>query len=151
MPATNAIFPSAPDGGVPAQSSNYAASSEVLVQNLRGFDLWVVHLNVTVITLPDAGDELDFYFQTTYDGGVNYVDMENVHYGNGDNGNTDEKVLYFDGRAYNIAKHTPTDAALVDNGKNLIPPGQWLKVNVDLTESGDGDARYNYSVGVWAR
>ena len=29
----------------------------------------------------DAGEELDFYFQTTYDG-VNWVDVRNVHYAN---------------------------------------------------------------------
>lgn len=31
----------------------------------------------------DAGEELDLYFQTTYDG-INWVDVRNVHYANAD-------------------------------------------------------------------
>ena len=56
-----------------------------------------VTLLVTTLTLPDADDEVDFYLQTTYDGGTNWVDVENIHFDNSDNGATAKRVITIDG------------------------------------------------------
>jgi hypothetical protein len=55
-----------------------------------------ITLDVTTLTLADADDEVDFYIQTTYDGGTNWVDCENIHFSNADNGSTAKRVIIID-------------------------------------------------------
>lgn len=57
----------------------------------------VITLDVTTLTLADADDEVDFYIQTTYDGGTNWVDTENIHFDSSDNGATAKRVIVIDG------------------------------------------------------
>ena len=61
------------------------------------FGTAVIFLDVTTITTADADDEVDFYFQTTYDGGTTWTDVENIHFATADNGNTATRVIVIDG------------------------------------------------------
>lgn len=56
----------------------------------------IITLDVTTITTADADDEIDFYIQTTYDN-TNWVDCENIHFDNSDNGSTAKRVIVIDG------------------------------------------------------
>ena len=56
-----------------------------------------IFLNVSTITTPDADDEVDFYIQTTYDGGTSWTDVENVHFATADDGNTATRIIVIDG------------------------------------------------------
>ena len=55
-----------------------------------------VTIDVTKLTLADADDEVDFYVQTTYDG-TNWVDCQNFHFDNADNGATALRSAVIDG------------------------------------------------------
>lgn len=56
-----------------------------------------VKLDITTLTLADADDEVDFYVQTTYDGGTTWVDCQNFHFSNSDNGATVKRFAVVDG------------------------------------------------------
>lgn len=65
--------------------------------NLLPFSRAVIFLDITTLTLPDADDEVDFYIQTSYDGGVAWSDVENVHFTTADDGNTATRIIVVDG------------------------------------------------------
>lgn len=60
-----------------------------------------ITLDVTTLTLADADDEVDFYIQTLYgtdyNGDPQWVDTENIHFNNSDNGATATRVITIDG------------------------------------------------------
>lgn len=95
--------------------------------------LAIVQLLVTTLTLADADDEVDFWLQTTYDDGTTWVDLENVHFSNADNGTTASKILTIGWpRASNPAQNI-TDGTLADNTKLDLPPGGQLRIKTGVT------------------
>ncbi len=60
-----------------------------------------IRLDITKLTLADADDEVDFYVQTTYSLDSNsipiWVDCQNFHFKNADNGATAKKSAVIDG------------------------------------------------------
>jgi len=56
-----------------------------------------VSINITKLTLADADDEVDFYVQTSYDNGTSWVDCQNLHFTNADNGSTAKRSAMIDG------------------------------------------------------
>lgn len=107
-----------------------------------------VFLNVSKLTLPDADDEVDFYVQTTYDGGTTWSDLENVHFAQADNGTTPKKILAFGLRdvlaADTAAAHT--DAALADGTKLKLPLGTEIRIKTKV--AGATPPTYAYSADV---
>jgi len=77
-------------------SGDLTAGETTSVLSTRG-RFATITLDVTTLTLADADDEVDFYIQTTYDGGTNWVDCQNIHFDNSDNGATALKSLVVDG------------------------------------------------------
>lgn len=82
----------------------------------------VILLNVTTLTLADADDEVDFYIQTTYDGGLNWTDVQNVHFKNADDGTTRKIPISIDG-----AKDGP--------GSDLSIAGTDPAANAEISET----------------
>lgn len=115
------------------------------------FDEGVVFLNVTKITTADGDDEVDFYVQTTYDGGTNWSDLENVHFDNADNGTAAKKILAI-GVTENPATLTAqnsTDGTLADDTKLYLPIGSQIRIKTAVT--GASAPTYAYSATVLFR
>ena len=74
-----------------AASGDLTAGETVSAVDTKFLTTTIV-LDVTKITTPDADDEVDFYFQTTYDGGTTWTDLQNFHFDTDDDGNTATKV-----------------------------------------------------------
>ena len=90
----------------------------------------VIVLDVTLITTPDADDEIDFYIQTTYDDGTTWTDVENIHFALADNGNTALKVVGV-GVIEFLAADTAidsTDGSLADDTKLRLPFGSQIRI-----------------------
>jgi hypothetical protein len=111
----------------------------------------VIVLDVTKLTLADGDDEVDFYFQTTYDGS-NWTDLENIHFDNADNGSTTTRIVRLgpwaplstaDKGAAN------TDGALADDTKLAYPVG-WL-IRIKTTVTGATAPTYAFSAVVFLR
>lgn len=62
-----------------------------------GLPVAVLNLNITDLTLADADDEIDFYVQTSYDHGTTWVDCQNFHFTNADNGTAANLQAIIDG------------------------------------------------------
>lgn len=112
----------------------------------------VVFLSITTLTLPDADDEVDFYFQTSYDNKSTWTDLENVHFTMADNGTTATKVLRLGpwpplSSADKAADNT--DGALADDTKNAYPVGGQIRIKTSVT--GATAPTYAYSATVFLR
>ena len=97
---------------------------------LRGSSAIVV-LDVTTLTLPDADDEVDFYVQCSYDGGVTWTDVENVHFTNADDGSTARRIVVVDGAANGkgrIQSITGTDPAAAAEISETVPANTLWKL-----------------------
>lgn len=95
-----------------------------------------IFFNATTLTLPDVDDEIDFYFQTTYDGGVNWCDVENIHFANADDGTTAKRVVRFGSEPSYATTDTAvvcTDGTLADNTRVKLPLGDEVRVKVAIT------------------
>lgn len=107
-----------------------------------------VFLDVTKLTTADGDDEVDFYVQTTYDGGTTWSDLENVHFDQADNGATPTKILAFGLRdilaADTAAAHT--DGTLADDSKLKLPLG--TKIRIKTKVAGATAPTYAYSAAV---
>ncbi|NIO42633.1 MAG: hypothetical protein GTO41_22295, partial [Burkholderiales bacterium] len=103
------------------------------------------------LTLPDGDDEVDFYFQTTYDGST-WTDLENVHFDNADNGTTPTKIVRLGPWApiSTADKATDnTDGAIADDTKRAWPIGSQIRIKTTVT--GASAPTYAYSAIVWLR
>ena len=113
------------------------------VTELDMYNQAVIRLDVTVITTPDGDDEIDFYLQTSYNGGTDWVDLENIHFDNGDNGTTARKLLVIDRPHSSAAARTETDGTLADDTKLDLPIGDRLRWKVELTGATAPSYAYN--------
>lgn len=119
-----------------ASGSLTAAETTTPVTNLGPFNYAVIRLDVTTITAT-AGEEIDFYLQTTYNGGTDWVDIENIHFDNADNGGTSKRLLLVGpGRptAADVAE-TETDGTLADDTKLDLPLGEQIRFKVSITNT----------------
>ena len=131
---------------VQAATGDLVANATTDPTTCRQYDSLVLYLSITKLTMPDTADEVDFYFQTTYDD-TNYVDLENVHYANTADGTTPKLVLMFGLRevlAGDSAPITPTDGALSDDTKVRLPLGSKFRIKAVLTETTGSDMTYAY-------
>jgi len=113
------------------------------VTDIEIYNQAVIRLDVTEITTPDADDEVDFYLQTSYNGGTDWVDLENIHFDNGDNGTTAIKLLVIDRPHSSAAARTETDGTLADDTKLDLPIGDRLRWKVELTGATAPSYAYN--------
>ena len=99
-----------------------------------GYSRAVIFFDITTLTLADGDDEVDFYIQTRYDD-VNWVDIENLHYDNANNGETPKRVVGIGGVEYLAADLaiTPLDGALADDTKVKLTLGSQLRVKTVIT------------------
>ena len=107
--------------------------------------LAVVRLDITTITTPDADDEVDFYVQTRFNGG-DWVDLENHHLANADNGTTRIRDIVIGGAQRSAAARTETAGTLADNTKNDLPLGDELRVVCAVTGATAPTYAYNAEV-----
>lgn len=106
----------------------------------------MMRLDVTTITTPDADDEVDYYIQTSYNGGTDYADLANVHHSNADNGNTEIKLLTFDRGQSNVGAVDETDGSLADDSRSDLPLGDRLRIKTAVTGATAPTYAYNAEV-----
>lgn len=132
-----------------ASGSLTAGESAAAVTGLEGVNFCSILLDVTTLTTADGDDEVDFYFQTSYDGGTTWSDMENIHYANADTGTTPTTVHRFgllDVLAADVGA-TSTDGTLGDDSKLKMSIGD--RVRIKTTVTGATAPTYAYSaIGV---
>lgn len=104
-----------------------------------------VFLDINTLTLPDADDEVDFYLQTSYDGGTTWCDLENLHFGNAANGTTAKRVLSVGAAEFGASDTavTCTDGTLADGTKVKTPMGD--RVRIKTAVSGATAPTYDFT------
>jgi len=113
-----------------------------------GFNNAIVRLDMTLVTCA-AGEEVDMFLQTTYNGGTDWVDIECVHFENADNGTTPTLLLRVGpGRptAADVAE-IETDATLADDTKLDLPLGSQLRWKTVITNT--PSYAYNSEMQLW--
>lgn len=113
------------------------------VTGLGAYRLAVIRLDVTTITTPDGDDEVDFYIQTSYNGGTDWADVENVHFDNADNGNTAIKLIIIGDPQTSAVARDETDGSLADDTKNDIPLGDRLRIKTVVAGASAPTYAYN--------
>ena len=119
-------------------SGNLVSAETTTPVPVDGYESAVVRLDITTLTI-GASEEVDFYFQTTYNN-ADWVDVFNVHYAQADTGNT-PKTLYSVGAPVlgTVIVITPvveTDGTLTDDLLNLLPLGVSVRWKTLLTNGG---------------
>ncbi len=136
----------------PALRSVQAAGQMLVVQAATGdlsvttastpitchhYNTATIYLNVTKLTMDDTADEVDFYFQTTYDDAA-WVDLENIHFANDVDGTAPKRVLMFGVQevlAGDSTPVTPTDGTLPDDTKVKLPLGLKCRIKVVVADA----------------
>lgn len=122
------------------------AETTTLIDGLEWARTAVVRVDITLITTPDADDEIDFYLQTSYNGGTDWVDLENIHLVLADNGNTEVDILVIGHPQASNTYITSTDGTLTDNTKNDLPLGDRLRIKTAITGATAPSYAYNAEV-----
>ena len=121
-----------------------AGETTASINDTSGFEQAVVFLDVTTLTLADADDEVDFYFQTTYDNGANWTDVENIHFTTADDGSTAERIIKMDGAKDGPGSNqsiTGTDPAAGTEVSETVPANTiWSIRNIAATLVTDSNA-----------
>lgn len=107
----------------------------------------IVHLDITTITTADGDDEVDFYIQTTYNRGTDWVDLANVHVANAQNGSPEASLLTFDREQSNVSAIAPADAALADDTRANLPLGDRMRIRTAVSGASAPTYAYNAEVG----
>ena len=132
---------------VRAVSGSLGAGETAAAVSTRSYAEATLQLALSTLTLPGADDELDVFFQTTYDG-TTWCDLEMKHFANADDGTTPTLIFVF-GPVDVLATDKGVacgDAALGDDVKLKLNIGSALRIQtVDTDPTGD-DIAFNYSV-----
>jgi len=120
-----------------------AGESATAVVGLGMFSLAVLQLDVTKITTPDVDDEVDFYIQTSYDEGSNWIDLENIHFANADNGTTSTRLVVLGLPQSSAVARAVTDGALADDTKLDLPFGDRIRIKTTVTGATAPTYAYN--------
>ena len=128
-------------------SGALTAGEESPTLDTTQFKSAIIFLNVTTLTTPDADDEVDFYIRTRYDG-VNWVDVENIHFALADNGTTPKMVAGISVVEFAAADVAiDGDARIADNTKRQLPLG--AELSIETTVAGATAPTYAYSAEVY--
>jgi hypothetical protein len=90
-----------------------------------------LNIDITTITMPSTSCELDFYLQTSYDGGTKWTDVENFHFGYNDDGATARRLGVIDGAMEGpgtMKSITGTDPAAGNEIVETVPAGAVWKL-----------------------
>lgn len=118
----------------PASGALSAGETATAIADLQMFTQFVVYVNITTITTADADDEVDFYIQTTYDGGTTWVDLSNVHVDNTDNGSTQKTFIFISAIGAGIDQvDGGTDGTLTDDTNVNYAVGSQMRVKTAIT------------------
>ena len=127
-----------------AASGALTAGESATAMAVSGYQKATVLLDVTTITTVDADDEIDFFVQTTYDGGTTWADCENVHFDTGDNGGTAQRIIIVDGEVDGpgtIRSITGTNPAANNEISETVPANAiWKFQGVFASLVTDGNA-----------
>lgn len=113
-----------------------AAETSTPIINLEEYNYAAVLLNITKVTAI-AGEDVDFFLQTTYDGGTTWTDIENIQVDEAENGTTLSKVLVVTPNrptAKDVAENS-TDGTLTNNTKLDLPLGSRLRFKVTINNT----------------
>lgn len=119
-----------------------------------GMNEVVVTLDVTVITTVDADDEVDFFFQTTFDDGVTWFDIANVHFTTSDNGATAKRIIRFKpaGAATIVTPAQIGGTRISDNTiLNTMSVGDQMRIDLVFTNPGGTAPAAAYNAVLYAR
>lgn len=118
-----------------AASGNLTAGeTTTAVTNLQVAHEAIVFINITVATLADGDDEVDFYLQTTYDEGTSWVDLANVHLANSDNGSPQKTMIEIGAIPAGVDQlDDPTDGSIADDTNANYPIGSQLRIKTTVT------------------
>ena len=142
----------APQGGAEVRILREPSGTLSAGETITGLDgmewarLAIVRVDITLITTPDADDQVDFYIQTSYNEGVDWVDLENIHLIDGDNGNTEVDLVVIGGPKANNTYIAETDGTLSDNTKVDLPLGDRLRIKTLVTGASAPSYAYNAEV-----
>ena len=110
-----------------------AGESTTAIIDLGMFSLAVLQLDVTKITTPDGDDEVDFYIQTSYDAGSNWIDLENIHFAQADNGTTSTRLIVLGLPQSSAVARAVTDGSLADDTKLDLPFADRIRIKTTVT------------------
>jgi len=95
--------------------------------------LW--HLNITTMTCT-AGEEVDFFLQTTYDGGNNWHDLACKHYDNDDNGTASVDLVTYVAPGMSKINFATTDGTMADDTVSYaLPLGESYRIKTAITNT----------------
>ena len=109
----------------------------------------VIRLDITEITTPDGDDEVDWYIQTSYNGGVDWADLENVHVATAENGTTEIHLIVIGRPDTTTTSRPETDAGLADDTKLDLPIGDRIRIRTVVT--GTTAPTYAYNAEIFIR
>lgn len=118
-----------------------AAEISTPILGLERFSLAVLRFDITKLTM-GGSDEVDFYIQTSYNGGTDWVDIENLHFGVGDNGATPKVLVVISPPQSSAVGRVETDASLADDTKLDLPLGDRIRIRTTIVDT----PTYAYSV-----
>ena len=135
---------------VRAASGDLTAGETITpITGLGIFSTAILRLDVTKITTPDGDDEVDFYIQTSYNEGDDWIDIECIHFATADNGNTAQKVCLISPPQSSAVARDETDGTLADDTKLDLPFGDRVRIVVKVT--GATAPTYAYSCSAMFR
>ncbi len=111
-----------------------AGETSTPITGLERFTEAVIRLDITKLTM-DGSDEVDFFLQTSYNGGTDWVDIENIHTAVADNGLTPVFELVISGPQSSAVGRVETDGALADDTKLDLPLGDRIRFKTVITDA----------------
>ena len=103
----------------------------------------VVTINCSALATPNAADEVDFYIQTSYDGGKNWHALADIHFTNTDDGTTPVHVIFLSDPSTTVTNITPSATVGDDAVNSTVPIGDRIRIFLDLTITGAISVTYS--------
>jgi hypothetical protein len=127
-----------------------AGETTTAITGVHLFTQAAIYIDITTITTTDVDDEVDFYLQTTYDGGTTWIDLANVHVENADDGLTQKTFIFISQIGVGIAQTDGgTDGTLTDDTNVDYPMGSQLRIKTAVTGATDPTYAYSASGIFW--
>ncbi len=120
-----------------------AAETSTPITDLGAFNLATILIKFTKLTLPDGDDVVDFYIQTSYDGGTTWTDVEAIHFATADDGTTPTKAVVIGGPQSSAVARVHTSGTLADDTKLDLPLGD--RIRIETKVAGATAPTYAYS------
>ena len=128
-----------------ASSGNLTATETTAERDTSHYLTVTITLNVEDLVMPDADDEVDFYFQTKLNGV--WMDVANVHFANAQEPiSVATRLIKIGPLATGVSTITPTDGTLADNTVAAIPLGEAIRIKTAVTGASAPTYAYNAKV-----